>query len=328
MQWLILFFTLLVLTHPVHPSTVFKYHQVSMGTTVEITLVGSHEEEVRKAAMQAFQEIKRIEQLMSPRIASGDVFRINQSAGIGWVQVSPETMEVIQKAKEIFVLSEGAFDITVSPLTQIWRAAREKKVPPAAEEVKQLLELVNFVEILIVPEGKIFLKKKGMAIDLGGIAKGFAVDKASEILQSLGHKNFIVNAGGDLRVGGMRLNQPWTIGIQHPRDPQKIMAKVSLSNSALTTSGDYEKFFIHQGKRYSHIFNPKDGFPSEDCQSVSVLHKDSMTADALATAVFVLGPEKGYALCQKLAGVNCFIVDKDDKVIFSPGLKERLSFTP
>jgi FAD:protein FMN transferase len=328
MKWLILVLTLLVLTHPVHSSAVFKYHQVLMGTAVEITLMGSHEEDTRKAAMQAFQEIKRIEQLMSPKIASGDVFRINQSAGMEWVNVSPETMEVIQRAKEISTLSEGAFDITVAPLTQIWRTARGKKVPPVAEEVKQLLELVNFREILIVPEGKIFLKKKGMAIDLGGIAKGFAVDRASEILQSLGHKNFIVNAGGDLRVGGKRSNQSWTIGIQHPRDPQKIMAKVSLSDSALATSGDYEKFFIHQGKRYSHIFNPEDGFPTEACQSVTVIHKDGMTADALATALFVLGPEKGYALCQKMDGVNCLIVDKDDKVILSPGLKDRLSFIP
>ena len=175
--------------------------------------------------MQAFQEIKRIEQLMSPKIASGDVFRINQSAGTEWVNVSPETLEVIHKAKEISTLSEGAFDITVAPLTQIWRTAREKGIPPSVEEVNKLLELVNFREILISPEGKVLLKKKGMAIDLGGIAKGYAVDKAFEILQSLGHKNIIVNAGGDLRVGGKRLNQPWTIGIQHPREPQKIMAK-------------------------------------------------------------------------------------------------------
>ena len=327
MLWLFLFFfPLIVFPHFAQSSNPYKYHQVSMGTTVEITLMGSDEEETGKAALRAFQEIKRIEQLMSPKIASGDVFRINQSAGTGWVKVSPETMEVIHKAKEISALSEGAFDITVGPLTQIWRTAREKGIPPSSEEVKRLLELVNFREIGIAPEGKIFLKKKGMSIDLGGIAKGYAVDRAFEILQSLGHKNFIVNAGGDLRVGGTRLNQPWTIGIQHPRDSQKIMAKVPLSDSALATSGDYEKFFIHQGKRYSHIFNPRDGFPADTCQSVSVLHKDCMTADALATAVFVLGPEKGYALCRKLDGVNCLLVDQEGKVIFSPGLKDHFSF--
>ncbi len=329
MTWLFLFLiSLIFFPHPVYSSNVFKYHQVSMGTAVEITLVGNHEEEARRAAMQAFQEIRRIEQLMSPKIASGDVFRINQSAGMEWVNVSPETMEVIQKAKEISTLSGGAFDITVAPLTQVWRSAREKGVPPSPEEVKKLLELVNFREISIAPEGKIFLKKTGMAIDLGGIAKGYAVDKAFEILQSLGHKDLIINAGGDLRVGGKGLNQPWSIGIQHPRDPQKIMAKILLSDSALATSGNYEKFFMYQGNRYGHIFNPKDGFPTEASQSASVIHKNGMTADALATAVFVMGPAKGFALCQKLDGVNCFIVDKDGKVIYSPGLKDRLSFIP
>jgi FAD:protein FMN transferase len=328
MSRFILLFTLLALTCPAHSSHVFKYHQVSMGTTVEISLMGSDEEEARKAAMVAFQEIKRIERLMGPKNESGDVYRINQSAGMEWVNVSPETMKVIHKAKEISTLSEGAFDITVAPLTQIWRIAREKGVPPSADEVKKLLELVNFRGILIAPEDKILLKKKGMAIDLGGIAKGYAVDKAFEILQSLGYQNIIVNAGGDLRVGGKRLNHPWIIGIQHPRESQKLMARVSLSDSALATSGNYEKFFMYQGKRYGHIFNPKDGFPTEACQSVSIIDKDCMAADALATAVFVLGPEKGYALCQKLDGVNCLLVDKDGKVIFSPGLKDYLTLNP
>jgi FAD:protein FMN transferase len=329
MTWLFfILFSLILIPHPAQSADLFKYHQVLMGTTVEITLMGNDEGEVGKAALQAFQEIKRIERLMSPKAASGDVFRINQSAGMEWVKISPETLEVIHKAKEISGLSEGSFDITVAPLTQIWRTAREKGIPPSSEEVKRLLELVNFREIGIAPEGKIFLKKKGMSIDLGGIAKGYAVDRAFGVLQSLGHKNFIVNAGGDLRVGGMRLNQPWTIGIQHPRDPQKIMAKVSLSDSALATSGDYEKFFMYQSRRFSHIFNPRDGFPADTCQSVSVLYKDCMTADALATAIFVLGPEKGYALCQKIAGVDCLIVDKDEKIIFSPGLKDHISFVP
>jgi len=329
MTWLLLIlFPLILSPHPAQSSTPFKYHQVSMGTMVEITLMGENEEETGKAAMQAFLEIKRIEQLMSPKIESGDVFRINQSAGVAGVSVSPDTMKVIRKAKEISALSEGSFDITVAPLTQIWRTAREKRVLPSAEEVKKRLELVNFEEIMITSESRIFLKKKGMAIDLGGIAKGYAVDRAFEILQSLGHKNLIVNAGGDLRVGGKRVNHPWTLGIQHPRDLQKMIARVSLSESALATSGDYEKFFMHRGKRYGHILTPQDGFPAEACQSVSIFYKDCMTADALATAVFVAGPAKGYALCQKLNGVGCLIVDKDGKIIFSPELKDHLSLVP
>jgi thiamine biosynthesis lipoprotein len=278
--------------------------------------------------LQAFQEIKRIETLMSPWLDSSDVTRINRSAGKERVKVSPETFEVIQKAQEISELSKGGFDITVGPLTELWRKAREKKIPPPVEDVKEKLGLVNFKNIETDQKGKVFLKKKGMAIDLGGIAKGYAVDRAFDVLMSLGYKNLIINAGGDLRVGGLKNNQPWSIGIQNPRESQKLLARISVSDTAIATSGDYEKYFIYQGKRYHHIFNPKDGFPTEGCQSVTIIAKDCITADGLATAVFVLGAEKGYSLCQKLDGVKCLIVDKEGKTIFSPSLKDRISFGP
>lgn len=157
------------------------------------------------------------------------------------MKVSPETLKVVKKAKEISELSEGGFDITVGPLTQLWRMARERGIPPSAEQLKQKLDLVNFRNVMIDQEEKVFLKKRGMAIDLGGIAKGYAVDRAFELLNSLGYKNLIVNAGGDLRVGGLKLDQPWSIGIRDPRSSEKIMALVSVSDAAIATSGDYEK---------------------------------------------------------------------------------------
>jgi thiamine biosynthesis lipoprotein len=299
-----------------------------MGTVVEIILVGDEEESAEKAALQAFQEIKRTEYLMSPRIETSDVSRINRFAGKEWVQVAPETLEVIRKAQAVSELSKGAFDITVGPLVQLWRKAREERIPPDIGEIEKTRPLVNFRNIIASPEGRIFLKKRGMSIDLGGIAKGYAADRAFDLLRNLGYKNLIVNAGGDLRAGGLKLSQPWSIGIQHPREPQKIPARISVSDGAMATSGDYEKYFIHQGKRYHHIINPKDGFPAEGCQSVTFLHKDGVTADALATAVFVLGPEKGYALCQEIEDADCLIVDREGKIAFSPGLRERISFVP
>jgi thiamine biosynthesis lipoprotein len=308
-------------------ANLYKYHQVSMGTVIEITLVGEDGELARKAALQAFQEIKRIEHLMSPWIESSDVTRVNRSSGKDWVRVSKETMEVIKKALEVSILSEGGFDISIGPLTEIWRIAREKGIPPSAEEIKQKLDLVNFKDVMIDQEGKVLLKKRGMAIDLGGIAKGYAVDRAFELLKSIGYKNFIVNAGGDLRVGGSKIDQPWSIGIRDPRVSQRILAKISVSDTAIATSGDYEKFFMYQGKRYHHIFNPRDGLPADGCQSVTIVCKEGITADALATAVFVLGPEKGYSLCQKLEGVDCLIVDKEGKVTTSPMLKKRITFS-
>jgi thiamine biosynthesis lipoprotein len=311
-----------------HSSNLYKYQQILMGTVVEITLVGETEEELSKAALQAFQEIKRIEWLMSQWIESSDISQINRSAGKGWVKVSPETTEVIKAAQKISELSEGGFDVTVGPLVELWRRAREKGIPPSNEEVKRTLKLVNFKDLLVDSEKGVYLRKEGMSVDLGGIAKGYAVDKAFERLRNLGYKNLIVNAGGDLRAAGSKFDQPWTIGIQHPRESQKIMAKVSISDEAIATSGDYEKFFTHQGNRYHHILNPKDGFPTVGCQSVTVIGKDGMTTDGFATAVFVLGPERGYALCEKLEGVECLIVDKDGRITFSPGLKDRISFTP
>ena len=328
--YILLFSSLVLIFYPSssYSTNLYKYHQVSMGTVVEITLIGDDSEAANQAALRAFQEIKRIETLMSPWLDSSDVTRINRAAGKEWVKVSPETMEVIKKAQEISELSEGGFDITVGPLSELWRKAREKKTPPPVEDVKGKLDLVNYKKLGIDSEGKVLLKKKGMAMDLGGIAKGYAVDRAFELLMSLGYKNMIVNAGGDLRAGGLKNNQPWSIGIQHPRDSKIILARISVSDTAVATSGDYEKFFLDQGKRYHHIFNPKDGFPTNGYQSVTILCKDGMTADALATAVFVLGPEKGYPLCQKLEGVNCLIVDQEGKIIISSGLKDRISFGP
>jgi thiamine biosynthesis lipoprotein len=328
--YILLFFSFISILHPPssQSSNLFKYHQIAMGTVIEITLIADDEEAANKASLQAFQEIKRIETLMSPWLDSSDVARINRSAGKERVKVSPDTMEVIKKAQEISELSEGGFDITVGPLSELWRKAREKKIPPPVEDVKEKLGLVNFKNIEMDQEGKVFLKKKGMAIDLGGIAKGYAVDRAFELLKSLGYRNLIINAGGDLRVGGLKNNQPWSIGIQNPRESKKILARISVSDMAVATSGDYERFFNYEGKRYHHIFNPKDGFPTDDCQSVTVLCKEGMIADALATAVFVLGREKGYSLCQKLDGIKCLIVDKEGKIIFSPGLKDRISFGP
>jgi thiamine biosynthesis lipoprotein len=328
--YILLFFSFILILHPPssQSSNLFKYHQVAMGTVIEITLIADDEEAANKASLQAFQEIKRIETLMSPWLDSSDVTRINRSAGKEWVKVSPETMEVIKKAQEISELSEGGFDISIGPLTELWREARKKNIPPSIEEVKEKLGLVNFKNIEMDQEGKVFLKKKDMAIDLGGIAKGYAVDRAFELLKSLGYRNLIINAGGDLRVGGLKNNQPWSIGIQNPRESKKLLARISVSDMAVATSGDYERFFIYEGKRYHHIFNPKDGFPTEGCQSVTIVTKDCITADGLATAVFVLGAEKGYSLCQKLEGVDCLIKDKEGKIIFSPGLKDRISFGP
>lgn len=299
-----------------------------MGTVVEITLIAKDQKEAEKASLQAFQEIKRIEQLMSPWREGGDVFRINRSSGREWVKVSAETLYVIKKSIEVSEQSNGGFDITMGPLIELWRVSRERGYPPSEEELKRSLDLVAFRNILISPDGKIFLKKEGMSIDLGGIAKGYAVDRAFEVLKRLGYKHMIVNAGGDLRVEGTKFGQPWSIGIQDPRNSERIIAKISLTEGAIATSGDYEKYFIYQGKRYHHILNPRNGLPAEGCRSVTVLSREGVLADAMATAIFVLLPENGYSLCQNTEGIDCLIIDKEGKIKVTLDLKEKISFIP
>lgn len=311
-----------------HAIDLHSYHQVSLGTVIEITLLSDREEAARKASLQAFQEIRRIEEWMSPWKEKSDVSRLNRSAGKEWTTVSPETFQVLKKGQRLSERSAGGFDMTIAPLSDLWRKAREKGIPPPLEEVRKRLSLVNFRDLWLHPEGKAFLKKAGMAIDLGGIAKGYAVDRASERLIGLGVQHFIVNAGGDLRTRGFKKDRPWSIGIQHPRAPERLLAMLSVSDSAMATSGDYERFFFHQGKRYHHLLHPKTGFPAEECQSVTVLSKEAMLADGLATAIFVLGPEKGFALCQTIEGAECLMVDKDGKVLMTAGLKDRISFNP
>src|SRR3990172_1992683 len=172
---LFLFLILLILPNSSYASSLFKYHQVLMGTVVEVTLVGENEEEAKKGGLQAFQEIKRIEGLMSQWIESSDISQINRSAGKGWRKISPETMEVIKTAQKISGLSEGRFDVTVGPLVELWRRAREKGIPPSNQEVKRTLRLVNFKDLLVDSEKGVYLRKEEMSLDLGGIAKGYAV---------------------------------------------------------------------------------------------------------------------------------------------------------
>jgi len=327
-KFFLFFLILFVFPLPSHSTNLYKYHQVSMGTVIEITLLTDREEVARKASLQAFQEIRRIEEWMSPWKEKSDVSRLNRSAGKEWTSVSPETFQVLKKGQGLSERSEGGFDITIAPLSDLWRKARENGIPPPLEEVRKRLSLVNFRDLWLRPEGKAFLKKEGMAIDLGGIAKGYAVDRASERLFALGVQHFIVNAGGDVRTRGFKKDRPWSIGIQHPRAPEKLLAVLSVSDAAMATSGDYERFFFHQGKRYHHLLNPKTGFPAEECQSVTVLSKEATLADGLSTAIFVLGPERGVALCQTMEGVECLMVDKNGKVLMTPGLKDLISFNP
>jgi thiamine biosynthesis lipoprotein len=316
--------TLLLLSCVKEPP-VFKKSKFLMDTAVTITAVG-HKQEAEKAIDETFSEIERLEALMSGFREGSDVDRINKSAGIKPVKVDRDVLKVIIKAREISEMTGGAFDITIGPLSSLWGFGTKENYLPQEKEIKRLLYLVDYRR-LIVDDSKseVFLKRKGMSVDLGGIAKGYAADRGIEVLRRKGIKAGIVAVAGDIRVFGKRPDgKPWHIGIKHPREKDKTIAAIDLEDSSISTAGDYERFFIKDGIRYNHILNPKTGYPSTGCQSVTIISKEGILVDALATGVFVLGPEKGMGLIEEREGIEGIIVDSKGVVTVSSGLEGRV----
>ncbi len=298
-----------------------------MGTLVEITLIAPDDEASAEAITAAFQEMQRIEWLMSRRIEGSDVWRVNQSAGEKGVRISSDFLAVIQIALETSNLSGGAFDITVGGLVNLWDRCRKENRLPSQQEVAATRRLVGYGSLeLNEKERMLFLKKEGTQIVLGGIAKGYAVDQAVRVLRGRGFRDFIVNAGGDLRTEGTKLGAPWVVGIQHPRDKSKMLATIAARDSAVATSGDYERYFMRDGVRYHEILDPSTGFPARKSRGVTVVHEELIWADALATAIFVMGPEKGIVLVEEMNGVEALIIDAKGEVTVSSGMKDRITF--
>lgn len=293
---------------------VTKQTQLLMGTAVEISVADPGMDPTLKSAVigKAFDRIRQIEELMSSYNQISDVCRINSFADKRPVRVSPDTIKVIKKAQDLNEATGGAFDITVGPLVELWGFGPKAEVfrAPSDEEVRLALKSVGMDKLNVdYSEGTVNFASIGMSIDLSGIAKGYAVDCAAEVLRQNGVKNAVVNAGGDIFCMGMGPRQrPWKIGIRHPRVKNGLLSVVSLTNRAIATSGDYERFFFRQKRRVSHIIDPRTGVPVSDVpDSVSITAADCMTADALATAVFVLGPGEGLRVLEKAGAVDAMI---------------------
>jgi thiamine biosynthesis lipoprotein len=323
---LIIFVTLLAGCQQRGPE-VLKRAQFMMGTVVEITLIARDDQQAADAIRGAFQEVRRIEDLMSRRIKGSDVWRVNRAAGKGDVVVSRDLLFVIRVGLEASRLSGGAFDMTVGSLVSLWDRCWREDRTPSPDEVSRALGLMGS-QYLEMDEDRqtLFLKRPGMELALGGIAKGYAVDRAFRFLQSRGFTDLIVNAGGDLRTGGTKFGAPWVVGIQDPRNKTRVMATIAVKDGAIATSGDYERYFIKDGVRYHHILDPVTGFPARASRSVTILADELIWADALATAVFVLGGERGMPLIEELQGTEALIVDGEGKATLSSGMKGRVKF--
>ncbi len=300
----------------------FRESRFIMGTSVEVTVSQAEAATAATAARAAFAAMERVNVLMSNFRPESEISEITRRAGKGEVRVSPETLEVIERALDFARLSDGAFDITVGPVFRLWNFA-DGKIPDEASR-KEVLKRVDYRKVKVDPaQSTVFLRERGMELDLGAIAKGYAVDLACAALLRNGAANYLVKAGGEIKAHGEKeAGQPWTIGIQHPRLASELLAKAKVRNAALSTSGDYEKFFLRNGERYHHILNPATGLPARETQSVVILAEKSMDADALATTVFVLGPEKGLSLIKKLPEVHGLIVNSRGTVLTSPNWPE------
>src|SRR3990172_6793641 len=313
----------ILLAYACTPSVhIYMRSQVLMGTVVEITVVPQNEARAEEAMTAAFKEIRRLEEIMSTYIPSSDISRVNAAAGLSPVKVDRDLILVVKKALEFARLSGGAFNIALGPAIDLWNVTESDRIPSdqELEAIRPLTDLKNIIVDDI--SDTLFLKEKGMRINLGGIGKGFAADYAYNVLLRHGIRSGIIAVAGDLRVFGKRPDgSVWNIGIRHPRKKEGIMAQVHLSDMAISTSGDYERFFMKNGIRHHHVLSPDTLHPSRGNQSVSVIAKDSTTADAISTAIFAMDPEKGFKLLKSLPEVEGIIVGNDGHIGLSPGLK-------
>ncbi len=308
--------------------SIYKKTKPLMDTVVSITVVAGSAEEADKAIEKAFSVIRQFGDRINFFSDKSELSAINKNAGITPVRVSAETMGVIERAIFISEKSGGAFDPTIGPEIRMWDFY--KKIRPEDAAIKKNLPLVNFRDIIIDHDkSTVFLKRKGMMLDLGGIAKGYAADLALAGLRQDKIAAGIVAAAGDIRAFGLKPDGTlWNIGIKNPRqksEADELIAKARLTNKAISTSGDYERYFIENGRRFHHILDPKTGYPAGQCRSVTVISDSGVFADGFSTAVFVSGPEKGMELVRE-AGVDAVIIDKDGGIHTTPGIKGMVTF--
>lgn len=299
-----------------------------MGSEVHFTAWTADEPRALEAFDAAFDEFDRLDALMSVWKPGSEVEQINRAAGVEPVRIGRDVLDVLSMARQASEWTEGKFDVTFGVLSGLWKFDHDLDGNiPARADVAARLPLIDYRKLdLDVAKSTAFLRERGMRVHLGGIGKGYAVDRAAAILRGRGFADFMIQSGGDLYVAGSRGDRPWRAGIQDPRGPAGTsFAALDLSDSALTTSGDYERFFMKDGRRYHHIIDPDTGEPASGARSVSILARTATLADALDTGIFILGPEKGMELIERLDGVEGVIVTSANNVLVSSGLARRLA---
>lgn len=295
----------------------YRQREKLMGNTFEITVVAGDEGWARAKIAMAIEEIRRIERLLTTFNEQSQTNRINQQAGIGPVKVDTEVFELIKRSLKISGVTDGAFDITFGSVDKrLWNFDRTMTRLPDPETAKAMVQLINYRHVILDEnEGTVMLKEKGMRIGFGGIGKGYAADRAKALLVKEGVQSGIVNASGDLITWGLQADQqPWTIGIAHPDDARRAFSWLNISDRAIATSGNYEKYVMIDGKKYSHTINPKTGMPVTGIKSVTIISPYAEIADAMATPVMVMGVKAGLKMINQIHYLGCIIVDDDNNI--------------
>jgi len=304
-----------------------SYSDKAMGTYVTVWFWTDKEADAAKAAEQVFKEMKRLDAEMTTWTDTSDVSKINAAAGGKPVKVGPETYEVIERAVDISKKSGGVFDITIGAFKGVWKFDQDMDGSlPDTKDVKARLALIGYKDIVLDKKKKtVLLRRKGMSITLGGIAKGYAVDKCVALLRKAGFKDFMLQAGGDMYISGKKDKDPWVVGIRDPRGTD-LFAGMPIENHSFSTSGDYERGFVKDGTRYHHILDPRTGQPSHASRSVTIRAKDAFTADSWSKVMFILGWKDGMALLKKLKLADFEVVWVDDKneVHMTPVIEKEL----
>jgi thiamine biosynthesis lipoprotein len=311
------------------PPTKVQYTGQAMGTTVSVWLWTADERGAAQAAEAVFNEMKRLDKEMTTWDPASEVSQINAAAGSHPVVVSDETYAVIDRAIDVSRRSKGLFDISVEAFKGVWKFDEDmdQSLPDPAV-VKQRLALVNWKDIALdAKHHSVFLRRGGMAITLGGIAKGYAVDRCVAVLRARGFSDFMMQAGGDMYIAGKKGSEPWVVGIRDPRGPPNTLFAVApIEDHSFSTSGDYERGFVKDGIRYHHIIDTRTGQPAHASRSVTVRAKDAFTADAWSKVMFIMGPKEALELIkrEKLTDFEVVWVDDKNQVVMTDGMKGLL----
>jgi thiamine biosynthesis lipoprotein len=312
--------TLLCMAAPAHAEWVRRITDGIMGTRITVELWSEDKDKAEQAIDAVLDEERHVDESMSTYKPTSEVSQVNAKAADGPMRISKELFDLLVTAKEYSVLTDGAFDITYASVGYLYDF--RKRVRPDEAQIQKALPAVNFRHVLLDPKNQtVQFSQKGVRIDLGGIAKGYAVDRGIDVLKSRGFTRAYVSAGGDSRIIGDRFGKPWMVGIRDPRKGEgEVITRIPLTDAAISTSGDYERFFDEDGVRYHHIIDPHTGHSASKVLSATIIGPYAMRTDGLSKTAFVLGPEKAMEIYNRIDDIDAIIVKLDGTVIYSNGL--------